>query len=46
MDNVKKIKVLAGTGLIAVILGIYVTTLHIDSLAKQRYLFKRLCTYL
>lgn len=43
MDKVKRIKILAGTGLIAALLGIYVTTLHIDALAKERYQYKRLC---
>jgi len=41
MDSVKKFNILSGSALIIALLSIYITTLHIDGLARQKYLYKR-----
>jgi hypothetical protein len=41
MDTSTKIKLLSVTALITALLGTYFTALHIDSLAREKYIFKR-----
>ncbi|XP_046440866.1 SID1 transmembrane family member 1-like isoform X2 [Daphnia pulex] len=41
MDTATKIKLLTVTALVTALLGTYFTALHIDSLARERYIFKR-----
>lgn len=41
MDNATKIKLLSIIALITILLVTYLAALHIDSLAKARYVFKR-----
>lgn len=41
MDTATKIKLLSITALVAALLGTYFTALHIDSLARERYVSKR-----
>ncbi len=41
MDTATKIKLLSVTALVTALLGTYFTALHIDSLARERYIFKR-----
>lgn len=41
MEPFARVKLLSGAALVSALLAIYLATLHIDGLAREKYLIKR-----